>query len=171
VTGQTVRYAGFWRRFAAFLLDYILFSSLLFLIIYMIHGADYSPTQGLLTYVLWPVVIVVFWLKMAATPGKLLLGCRVVDAATLRPLSVGQALLRLLGYLISLMVISSGFVYAALDPHRQVVGFLISLFLTGFGFVYAAVDPRKQGVHDKMARTVVVVEDEADSLLREWGTR
>jgi uncharacterized RDD family membrane protein YckC len=154
--GPPVRYAGFWRRFAAIALDYILFSSLLFLVLYLIHGRDYlhwalhvkeravySLTQGLLNYVLLPVVIVLFWLRMSATPGKLLLGCRIVDADTLQPLRFRQALLRCLGYAVSFIPL-------------------------GFGFIYAAWDPRKQGLHDKIARTVVIVEDEADRLLQEW---
>lgn len=156
INRPTIRYAGFWRRFAALMLDYILFSSLLFLIIYLIHGPDYlhwtmsgqdgavySLAEGLLNYVLLPVVIIVFWIRMSATPGKLLVNCRVVDAATLKPLRPGQAVLRCFGYLISFIPLC-------------------------FGFIYAAWDPRKQAWHDKIARTVVVVEDEADRLLREW---
>lgn len=153
---RQVRYAGFWRRFAAIVLDYVMFSSLLFLTLYLIHGRDYlhwathikdravySVAEGLLNYVLLPVVIVLFWLRMSATPGKLLLGCRVADADTLKPLRFGQALLRCLGYAVSFIPLC-------------------------FGFIYAAWDPRKQGLHDKMARTVVIVEDEADRLLQEW---
>lgn len=153
---QTIRYAGFWRRFAAFMLDYIMFSSVLFLVIYLIHGPDYlhwtmyeqdqavySVVEALLNYVLLPAVIVIFWLRMSATPGKLLLNCRVADAETLKPLRPGQAVLRCFGYLISFIPL-------------------------GFGFLYAAWDPRKQGLHDKIARTIVIVEDEADRLLQEW---
>jgi uncharacterized RDD family membrane protein YckC len=155
---RTVRYAGFWRRFAALILDYILFSSILFLIGYCVHGSDYlrwamNPERAtyniadvLLTYILGPVVIAAFWVRMAATPGKLLLGCRVVDAATLKPPRVGQALLRCFGYLVSFIPLC-------------------------FGFIYAAWDPRKQGLHDKIARTLVIVEDEADRLLQEWQER
>ncbi len=152
----TIRYAGFWRRFAACMLDYIMFSSVLFLVIYLIHGSDYlrwlheqqgravySVPEALLNYVLWPAVIVLFWVRMSATPGKLLLNCRVVDADTLKPLRLRQAVLRCFGYLISFIPL-------------------------GFGFLFAAWDPRKQALHDKIARTVVVVEDEADRLLQEW---
>lgn len=160
MTGRaTVRYAGFWRRCAALVLDYILFGSLLFLAIYLIHGPEYlrwsmhiqdravySPAEALLTYVLLPAVIVIFWVRMSATPGKLLLNCRVVDAATLKPPRLGQAVLRCYCYIVSFIPL-------------------------GFGFIYAAWDPRKQALHDKIARTVVIVEDEADSLLREWRAR
>jgi uncharacterized RDD family membrane protein YckC len=149
---QTIRYAGFWRRFGAFMLDYILFSSVLFLINYCLYGSDYlrwsmnpehGSTEALLNYILWPVVTIIFWIKMAATPGKSLLSCKVVDADTGKPMRAGQAVLRCFGYLISVIPM-------------------------GFGFVYAAWDPRKQALHDKIARTIVVVEDEADQLLQEW---
>jgi uncharacterized RDD family membrane protein YckC len=154
----TVRYAGFWRRVAALILDYVLFSSILFLINYSIHGTDYlrwtmnpqrttyNITDALLTFVLWPAVIALFWVKMAATPGKLLLGCRVVDAATFKPLRFGQALLRCFSYVISFIPLC-------------------------FGFICVAWDARKQGLHDKIARSVVIVEDEADQLLQEWQER
>lgn len=154
-----IRYAGFWRRCAACVLDYILFSSLLFLVIYLIHGPDYlhwsmyeqdravySLAEGLLNYVLLPAVVIIFWIRMSATPGKLLVGCSVADADTLKPLRPGQAVLRCFGYLVSFIPL-------------------------GFGFIYAAWDPRKQALHDKIAHTVVVVEDEADRLLREWRGR
>jgi uncharacterized RDD family membrane protein YckC len=160
INRPTIRYAGFWRRFAAFILDYILFSSVLFLIIYCIHGPDYlhwamsdqqdgavySVAQALLNYILWPAVIVIFWLRMSATPGKLLLSCRVVDADTLKPMRPGQAVLRCCSYLISFIPL-------------------------GFGFLYAAWDSRKQALHDKIAGTIVIVEDEADRLLQEWEQR
>jgi uncharacterized RDD family membrane protein YckC len=152
------RYAGFWRRFAAMVLDLILFRSLLFLINYGIHGSDYlrwrtnpgytfdSTLVDLLNYCLIAAVIVIFWIRMAATPGKLLLGCRVVDVDTGKPPRPRQAMLRCLGYLASFIPLC-------------------------FGFIYAAWDPRKQGLHDKIARTVVIVEDEADRLLQEWERR
>jgi uncharacterized RDD family membrane protein YckC len=155
---KTVRYAGFWRRLTAAVLDYILFSSILFLINYCIHGSDYlrwtmnseqafnSTAVALLNISLLAVVIILFWVKMGATPGKLLLGCRVVDADTGKLLRPGQAVQRCFGYFIS----------------------FIPFFI---GFIYIAFHSRKQGLHDQIARTVVIVEDEADLLLQEWQER
>jgi uncharacterized RDD family membrane protein YckC len=95
---------------------------------------------------LLPAVIILFWLKLSATPGKLLVNCRIVDADTFEPLRPGQAVVRCFGYLASFIPLC-------------------------FGFMYAAWDPRKQALHDKIARTVVIVEDEADRLLQEWRER
>jgi len=77
---------------------------------------------------------VIFWLKFLGTPGKLLLGCQVVDARSGGPLRTGQALLRYLAYFVSALPL-------------------------GLGFLWIAFDKRKQGFHDKIAKTVVVLED------------
>jgi uncharacterized RDD family membrane protein YckC len=154
-----VRYAGFWRRLAATALDYLLFSSLLLLLLYWVHGPQYlrwlsraqpgwaySSLEAVLNGLILPLVVILFWMRLRATPGKLLLSCAVVDASTYRPLRLQQALLRFLSYFISALPLFGGFLWAAWDP-------------------------RKQGWHDKIARTVVIVEDEADRLLREWSDR
>jgi uncharacterized RDD family membrane protein YckC len=73
---------------------------------------------------------VYFW-TAGATLGMRILGLRVVDANTLRTVGLGQAMLRYLGYLISLAVCY-------------------------LGLIWAAFDGRKQGWHDKIAGTLVV---------------
>jgi uncharacterized RDD family membrane protein YckC len=77
------------------------------------------------------VATVLFWMYRQATPGKMALGLRVVDATTGRPASTGQLVGRYLGYYVS----------------------MIPLLL---GLLWVAFDPRKQGWHDKLAHTVVV---------------
>jgi uncharacterized RDD family membrane protein YckC len=67
----------------------------------------------------------------SATPGKMWLSMTIVDADTLGPLTPKQAIVRYLGYYVS----------------------MFGMFL---GFVWVAFDRRKQGWHDKMARTVVI---------------
>jgi uncharacterized RDD family membrane protein YckC len=85
-------------------------------------------------------LIIGFWVKLGATPGKLLLDCRVVDAHTLQPLSWKKALLRCVAYAASALPIY-------------------------LGFVWIAVDKRKQGLHDKLAKTLVLYQ--ADDYARE----
>ena len=72
-----------------------------------------------------------FWLYKSATPGKMVLGLKVVDADSGTPLSVGQSIIRYLGY------------YIASIP------LLLGLLWVGW-------DKKKQGWHDKLAKTVVV---------------
>lgn len=71
------------------------------------------------------------WLKFAATPGKLLLGLRVLDANTLEKITLKQATKRFFAFILS----------------------VVPLFL---GFVWAHFNKRCQTWHDKMAGTVVV---------------
>ena len=90
-----------------------------------------GPLDVLINWVLPAVVIIVFWLARNATPGKMAVGACVVDAKSREPISVGQAIVRYLGY-------------------------YVSVFPLCLGLLWVAFDPRKQGFHDKLARTVVV---------------
>jgi uncharacterized RDD family membrane protein YckC len=67
----------------------------------------------------------------SATPGKMMLGLRIVDARSGAAMGRGQSVGRYLGYFVS----------------------IIPLFM---GLVWVAFDPRKQGWHDKLAGTVVI---------------
>jgi uncharacterized RDD family membrane protein YckC len=142
---EHLQYAGFWRRLLAFILDSFLFSAVVAPLLVLFYGRDYfywsSEHTGifamygladfLLTTALPIVLIIGFWVKLGATPGKLLLDCRVVDANTLQPLSWKKALLRCIAYAASALPIY-------------------------LGFVWIAVDKRKQGLHDKLAKTLVL---------------
>ena len=144
------RYGGFLLRLGAALIDSLLFSMLSLCLLYLVYGpahfqallnADSTAVSGgLLEFVIdWmlPLAITVFcWLKFLGTPGKLLLGCQVVDLRSGRSLRLGQALLRYLGYFVSALPL-------------------------GLGFLWIIWDKRKQGFHDKIAGTVVVLEDES----------
>lgn len=146
----TVRYAGFWRRLAASLVDtLILFIVLTPLTFFFSRGAyfpDLDPGGDILAQLavmqfdwsyllihdLLPMVLViVLWLRFRATPGKQLLDCEVVDASTHDNLRPGQALLRYIGYFVSLLPL-------------------------GLGFLWVAWDKKKRGFHDLLAHTVVL---------------
>jgi uncharacterized RDD family membrane protein YckC len=147
-----LEYAGFWIRFWAFIVDSILVAVIVEPIVAQIYkGAEtvsdpmsvdmanlildsFRPQGGLdvlFSWVLPAVAIVLFWIYRAATPGKMLLRARIVDAETGGPPSVPQCIGRYLGYYVS----------------------IFTLFL---GFLWIAFDARKQGFHDKLAGTVVV---------------
>lgn len=149
-----IQYAGFWRRLLAFILDSFLFSAVVAPLLVLMYGRDYfywSAEQTgiyaiygiadfLLTTLLPVALIIGFWIKLGATPGKLLLDCKIVDAKTLQPLSWKKALMRCLAYIASALPIY-------------------------LGFVWIAFDKRKQGLHDKLAGTLVL--HEADDYARE----
>jgi uncharacterized RDD family membrane protein YckC len=140
VSAPEVRYAGFWIRLAAALIDSVLITVIILPLLYWVYGVEYfrpdapfikGAADVLLNYVLPLAAAVVFWFYRAATPGKMLLSLRIVDARTLGKLSLQQCLVRSLAYLVSILPL-------------------------GLGFVWIARDARKQGWHDKLAGTVVV---------------
>ncbi len=138
-------YAGFWVRFFAQIIDGILFLLITLPVLYLIYGEAYfttdpatgSPffgTADVLISLVFPLVACLwFWIKKGATPGKMLLGLKVLDAKTGNLLTLGQAFLRYVGYIVSSLIFCLGYIW---------VGF----------------DKKKQGWHDKMAKTVVVRE-------------
>jgi uncharacterized RDD family membrane protein YckC len=77
------------------------------------------------------VAIVLFWRFRGATPGKMLIGAKIVKAEDLAEPSTGRLIGRFLAYFVSILPAC-------------------------LGFLWIAFDKRKQGWHDKLAGTVVV---------------
>lgn len=133
------QYAGFWIRVAAALIDGVLIACVTLPLTFAVYGWEMLESERfilgrmdvVINYVLPAVVTVIFWIYRSATPGKMLLGLRVVDASTGQGLGTGQAMLRYLAYVPALLVL-------------------------GLGIAWVAFDARKQGWHDKLARTVVL---------------
>ena len=136
---QQLEYAGFWARTGAALIDGILLLLITTPILLSIYGWDYleaedmvmGPADFLISWVLPAFATVLFWLYKRATPGKMAVAAQVVDAKTGNTMSVGQSMLRYLGYFIAALPF-------------------------GLGLIWVAFDSRKQGWHDKIAGTVVV---------------
>jgi uncharacterized RDD family membrane protein YckC len=130
-------YAGFWQRAVAFLIDWLIVVVIAMPIIVLAFGADYfslDPVRragDLAIALIVGGIIVAFWRYCGATPGKLAVGIKVVDAETGNAPSTGRLVVRLLCYLLSALPLS-------------------------LGFFWVAVDRRKQGWHDKIAGTVVI---------------
>ena len=134
-----LEYAGFWIRVWASVIDSVLLLIVIGPVLTLIYGRHYwqsselihGPADFLLSWVFPAIAVVLFWIARQATPGKMAIGARIVDAQTGDNPTRGQLIRRYLGY------------YASLLP-------------LGLGFVWVAFDPRKQGWHDKIANTVVV---------------
>lgn len=139
--------AGFWIRFAAYLIDSLIISLLM--------GVIWAPTMFLtmrsamseggpgplaailpflsflltmaasLGYILW------FWATKGATPGKKMLGLRIVREDGEEPLGWGTAFMRVVGYMVSGAILYIGFLMIAFNPDRL-------------------------GLHDKIAKTRVL---------------
>jgi uncharacterized RDD family membrane protein YckC len=141
MTTESIEYAGFWVRVGAALIDTVLLLGVSLPLLVAIYGWSYfDPSRTgffagaadfLISWVAPAAAIVAFWLYKQATPGKMMLGARVVDATTGNTLTVGQSIGRYLGYFVSTIPL-------------------------GLGLIWVAFDPRKQGWHDKLAGTVVI---------------
>ncbi|WP_151448220.1 RDD family protein [Lacisediminimonas profundi] len=134
-----LEYVGFWLRVWASIIDSVLLLLVLLPVLYGLYGSErlaqgvvMEGTPGfLLGYVLPAVVILWFWSSKHATPGKMAIGARIVDARTGANPTLKQHVIRYLGY-------------------------FLSTFFLCIGFLWAGFDRRKQGWHDKLAGTVVV---------------
>lgn len=72
-----------------------------------------------------------FWIKISATPGKVLMSLKIVDAETFAPLTKKQCFIRFLAYIPAAIPL-------------------------GLGFLWVIFDKKRQGWHDKLAHTVVI---------------
>jgi uncharacterized RDD family membrane protein YckC len=123
-----IDYAGFWMRMLAFIIDAVPLVTLIVLVDFVTE--DLAP-RILLRVLILLSYFVGFWVATAgATPGKLLMGIRVVRTNG-QPLDVTWGLVRFVGYVISLVLLLSGFIMIAFTP-------------------------QKRGLHDYIAQTVVV---------------
>jgi len=133
-------YAGFWVRALASIIDSILMLVIIMPIFFLAYGDAFatgaeSGSMSLLgvflNYIFPAAACMMFWHYKAATPGKMILGLKVVSLKDGSELTFGQIVVRYIGYYLSMIV----------------------LFL---GFVLVAFDKRKQGLHDKISQTTVV---------------
>lgn len=132
-------YVGFWARVGASLIDTVMVLLVTMPLLTAVYGRQYfsstqmllGPWDFLISYVMPAVAVILFWRYRSATPGKMAIGAKIVDAETGGEPSTGQLIGRYLGYFVS----------------------TIPLCL---GLLWVAFDKRKQGWHDKMAGTVVI---------------
>jgi uncharacterized RDD family membrane protein YckC len=141
-TGEPARYAGFWRRVAASLIDGLVQFALAVIIVIAVvfllgdsGSAGDSKTADALYYLAsWLLGWLYFaWMHSSAwqaTLGKRALGIKVVSLDGTR-ISFARATGRYFGY-------------------------LLSGLLLGIGYLMAAFTARKQALHDMMSSTLVV---------------
>ena len=138
MSGQ-YQYAGFWIRFAAVIIDTIIFM-IIFTPITMLFATDADmqnpfawTTTDWILQIIGIIFIIFCWVKFAGTPGKRLLKLKVLDEATGNNITIGQAILRYIGYIIGSIPLALGFLWVIWDKN-------------------------KQGWHDKISKSVVVKE-------------
>jgi len=130
-------YVGFWPRLAALAIDVLVLFVVVAPPVLAIYGREHiaRSVAGYLAFALHAAAVIVFWRYCGATPGKIAVSAKIVDARSGGRPSTGRLVARYFAY------IASG----------------LPLFL---GFVWIAIDRRKQGWHDKIAGTVVVYDDD-----------
>lgn len=136
---EDYEYAGFWIRFAAALIDTIVVIIVFLVPLTFIYGTEYWSGDKFyhgfwdifLSYVAPFLATIWFWIKFFGTPGKMVLGLKLVDAKTGNRLSIGQSVGRYFAYILA----------------------AIPLLL---GYIWIGIDKKKQGWHDKLAGTVVI---------------
>jgi len=133
-------YAGFWIRFVASLIDTLFLVVIMSTALFAIYGEAYFSAERTGSFGIWDVffsyimpiiIVIVFWIYRSGTPGKLILGIKIVDQKTGGKLTVGQSVLRYIGYYISMLPLM-------------------------LGFLWVAFDKKKQGWHDKISGTVCI---------------
>jgi len=142
LTPQThIAYAGFWIRTAAALVDTVLILMLTTPLLYSIYGEQYF-TRGLTLSGAWDyliswglpaIAIITYWICRAATPGKIMLRLKIVDAESGAHPTTRQFIIRFFTHHISSLAFAAGLIWVAFDR-------------------------RKQGWHDKFANTIVIKE-------------
>jgi uncharacterized RDD family membrane protein YckC len=147
VEEATVRVIGFGRRLAAVIIDVILLGFFTFVIVIglsllaWLYGSfqpygdiPFTNLFILLGFIISVAYYVGSWTKSGQTLGKSVLNIKVIGADG-ASLSWGQAFLRYIGYIVSGLIFSIGFIWVSFDQKRQ-------------------------GWHDKIARTYVIDADD-----------
>ncbi len=162
-----VRYAGFWVRFVASLADTIFLALPIGIVIYFLSGGEWfdfaqyqqniqaamsgnankalsnmpkmDRTWDIINLIVIITISIIFWRRWhGATPGKRFVHIKIVDAKTFEDIDNKQALTRSFGYIVSTLA------------------FLI-------GFIMVAFRKDKRGLHDLLAGTVVIYDEDINS--------
>ena len=123
-------HVGFWRRLLAAAIDFLILFVVTTPILLAMSGRRYFVIE----FIVLAVAVIAFWRRYGATPGKMAVGAKIVDAQTGERPSTARLVLRYFAYLVS----------------------ALPLFL---GYLWIGISRRKQGFHDKIARTMVIYDD------------
>ena len=151
-------YVGFWLRLVASAIDSFLVLLIILPLVQVIYGGDPSqsdlrhdpqqillkdplgflikgPLDFLISWIFPALAVITFWIYRSATPGKMIIGAKILDAKTFEVPTKRQLIGRYFGYYLSMLPL-----------------------IPPLGMLWIGIDRRKQGWHDKLAGTVVVRE-------------
>jgi len=126
------RYAGFWIRLLAYILDAIVLGAITYPLVRVLAsmGIGDSSSNILSIAISWMYFAVFESSEWMASPGKKVLGLIVTDEQGMK-ISIGRATRRYLAKIVSGLIL-------------------------GIGFIMIAFTARKQGLHDKIFHTLVL---------------
>lgn len=180
-------YVGFWKRVGAALVDALIGFALMPVSLPLIYFS--FSTKNLLPLIAFNLVWTLIWLwfivKKGGTPGKLVIGARIVDEQG-QYLSWGGAFLRMLfpyflHSLISLFQMGSaisnieegtvvdtflgmGYAMQKADPIYATIGMVLSLSFY-VNILVVLCNKKKKAIHDYIAGSVVVTKQSRDDYL------
>lgn len=126
-----IRHAGFWVRFAANLLDTIIMG--IPILVILMFSFKSRADQDLINLLIYTAATIFLWTSWdGRTPGKKIMGIKIVSYPEYGPISLRKALVRFL------------------------IGYTISGLLFFIGYIMVAFRKDKRGLHDLIAGTCVV---------------
>jgi uncharacterized RDD family membrane protein YckC len=116
--------AGFWIRFGAMFIDTLILvvislvsKSIFYSIAGQANGSVIASIFDILFYFFYNFS---FWILLSATPGKLLLGLKIIDNLSGdAPISPVRAILRYIGYIPSSIIFCLGFIWVAFNENKM----------------------------------------------------
>jgi len=163
---EEVKYAGFWIRVVATLIDGMLLWPITWLVRHILPNGWFDVVMWLFDagFYIWFVSS-----KYQGTPGKILLKLKVTDLEGNR-ISILRSVKRFMFYQICILIECS-FIYLVeisdLAASHELTDIMIGLvgvalgiiaaFTIIVGYLMVAFTKRSQGLHDKIASTLVVV--------------
>lgn len=132
---ETIHYASIPDRIKAFITDmFMIYVPILYIITYVVmDGKDdfqSSDLAPLIAVVLYGIIYILFLWKSGQTPGKRAYTMKVVDAKTFNKITLSQAILRFIGFLLSATIL--------------------------IGLIFPFYRKDKRSLHDIIANTVVI---------------
>lgn len=132
------KYAGFWIRVVATLLDVIIIGIPTAIILLLFFGPllEDNLVAQFFGWIIVSGTIVYLWVNWnGRTPGKKLMGIKIVSFPDNEPLTYEKALL------------------------RCIIGYTLSGLTIGLGYIMVAFRDDKRGLHDLIAKTCVIYEE------------
>ena len=120
-----MEFGGAGARLVGYIIDMVItFAAIFALGLVFVVVGTLVPAIGALGFVLSFLIVEFgyfpyFWAKDGQTPGMKIMSIKVVRDADGGPISMGQAILRLIGYWVSSAVFYLGFIWVLIDKRQR----------------------------------------------------